>query len=133
MPPARRVLGAALALLGLGLLAFAAVQGDLRVGLFLIVPYLYGTGILPFLGFLLLLAGGVLALTAGVERAPAGPAWEAAPPATGGARARTRHGGFVMLGPIPLVWGNDRRMLPWLVLLGLGLVLLLLALPTLLR
>jgi uncharacterized protein (TIGR00304 family) len=142
MASGRRTAGIVLVALGLGLLAYSAFRGDLRAGLFLIIPYLYGTGILPFLGFALLLVGGFLVLTGGVERVAAGPAWDYVPPerrgtdepSTGGTtRARTKHGGFVMLGPIPIVWGNDKRMLPWLVALGLGLFLLMLFLPMLLR
>lgn len=149
MTSRRRQAGLLLVVLGLALLVWSALQGDLRVGLFLVVPYVVGTGLLPFLGFVLLVAGAFLALAAGFPRAAGDAAWEpadAAPPppgrdarrdaweGPGGARAgrRAKHGGFVLLGPIPIVWGNDRRMLPWLVLLGIGLVVLMLVLPMLL-
>jgi uncharacterized protein (TIGR00304 family) len=141
MASGRRSLAIGLVALGLGLLAGSAFRGELRVGLFLVIPYVYGTGLLPFLGFALLLVGGFLLLTTGVEREAAS-SREYAPPqrtemdpdATApGARRRTRHGGFVMLGPLPIVWGNDRRLLPWLVLLGVALLLLMLLVPMLAR
>lgn len=146
MASGRRQAGILLVLLGLAALVYAAFQGDLRVGLFLIIPYAYGSGILPFLGFVLVMAGAFLWMTSGFQRIHAqegdydyrgGPEPPRAhsPDLGGGARSerRVKHGGFVMLGPIPIVWGNDKRMLPWLILLGLGLFALMLFLPLLLR
>lgn len=157
MAMGRRQAGILLVLLGLGTLVWSALQGDLRVGLFLVIPYAYGTGLLPFLGFVLLMVGAFLWMTAGFERVrgwegqedayasraePRRPVWDAAPPPRGDlggsgaaprAQRRVKHGGFVMLGPIPIVWGNDKRMLPWLILLGLGLMALMVFLPLLLR
>ena len=130
MPSGRRVAGLLLVLLGVALLAWSALRGDLRVGLFLVVPFVYGTGLLPFVGFVLVLVGAFLALTAGFERIAPEPGTRFEAPQ---AERRTRHGGFVLVGPLPIVWGNDRRLLPWLVLLGVALVVLMLALPMLLR
>lgn len=128
-------------LLALGLLAYSALQGDLRVGLFLVVPYAYGTGLLPFVAFVLLAVGGFLWLTSGVERLSPAPAWESssADPARAqrwddaeGDGPRARHGGFVLLGPIPIAWGSGKRLMPWLLAVGIGLFLLFFLLPLLL-
>lgn len=122
--PARPLRSAALASLlgGVALLLYAVATGEARVGIFLIVPYLVGTGAASALGMLLLLVAAVAwALSAPraappVERAPQ----DEAP----GGRARTRSGGVVLLGPIPIVWGSDRRILPWMVAAGAALLLL---------
>lgn len=131
MASGRRVAGQLLVLLGVGLLVYGAMRGDLRVGLFLVIPYVYGTGLLPFLGFVLLMIGGFLWLTSGFQRigtegyAPASDQRDAWEPRGGGTgERRTKHGGFVLLGPIPIVWGNDRKVLPWLVAAGVALFVL---------
>ena len=148
MASGRRNAGRLLVLLGLALLVYSAFQGQLRVGLLLIIPFVYATGLVPMLGFLLMMVGGFLWFTAGFERAaggqawdpidlgppPAqGPGWNARRPYEGERRTKAKHGGFVLLGPIPIVWGSDKRMLPWLLLVGVGLFALMLALPYLLR
>lgn len=127
----RRALGLALLVAGAALLVWSAAQGDLKVGLFLVVPYVHGTGLLPFLGFVALLAGAFLALAAGF-RPVEPPLPSAGPPREEPSGRTSRHGGFALVGPIPIVWGNDRRLLPWLVLLGLALMVLALALSWLL-
>lgn len=118
-----RALGLASLLAGGLLLAYAAMQGSVRVGLFLIVPFVYGTGLAPFLGMLLVMAGLLMLAASTFTRAlpPPGAEW-----AEGERRVESRSGGVVLLGPIPIVWGSDRRILPWMV--GAGVVLLVLAL-----
>ena len=130
-----RALGLASLLAGGLLVAYAAMRGDVRVGLFLIVPFVYGTGLAPFLGMLLVMAGlFMLAVSSFTGMLPPRGAWaeddgRAGPPAGGAAsgerwQSRSRHGGVVLLGPIPIVWGSDRRILPWMVAAGAALLLL---------
>lgn len=124
---------------GVACLAIAASQGDVRVGLFLIVPYVYGQGLLPFLGSLLLMAaaflwfaGSVSDMTRGGQTH--GRTYDYIPPDSNGGAApypgerrverRSKSGGVVLLGPIPIVWGSDRRVLPWMVAAGAGLLVL---------
>lgn len=121
---------------GIASLAVAASQGDVRVGFFLIVPYVYGQGFLPFLGSLLLMAAALLWFAGSVSDATrpgagryvfSGPgAGDSAPWPSDERRAerRSRSGGVVLLGPIPIVWGSDRRVLPWMVAAGAALLLL---------
>jgi uncharacterized protein (TIGR00304 family) len=119
-----RALGLASLLAGGLLLAYAATTGDVRVGLFLIVPFVYGTGLAPFLGILLVMAGLFMVAAssfAGVLPPRGNGEW-----VEGERRVESRSGGVVLLGPIPIVWGSDRRILPWMV--GAGVALLVLAL-----
>lgn len=109
-------------------MGYAAAAGDVRVGLFLIVPFVYGTGITPALGMFLLMAAAVLyflGTARGSARAP--------PPLSEGGmvgeqRATTKHGGIVLVGPIPIVWGSDRRVLRWMIAAGAAMLILALAL-----
>lgn len=146
-----RVRGLALAALvaGVACLAVAASQGNVRVGLFLIIPYVYGQGLLPFLGSLLLMAAAVLWFMSGFadarriepetysyappDRSAGGGAGAGAWPPERRAERRSRSGGVVLLGPIPIVWGSDRRVLPWMVAAGAAMLVLWLLFAFLLR
>ena len=124
-----RALALVALLAGLALIGLGVARGDVRVGLFLIIPFVYGTGIAPALGMLLLFAAAFLWMVGRVT-AYAGP-----PPPEAGApiERRSRSGGVVLLGPIPIVWGSDRRVLPWMVLAGVVLLGLAILLTFLLR
>lgn len=116
---------------GIALLAYAAALGDVQVGLFVIIPYVLGSGPLPFFGMLLLMLAATLwffshaRIAAAPEAGSRAPEREDEPPRAEGT-TRARSGGVVLIGPIPLVWGSDRRILPWMV--GAGALLLLLGL-----
>lgn len=127
-------------LAGLALLAYGAIQGDVRFGFFLFVPFVYGTGLLPALGMLLVMIAAFLGFLGVATRRmpdtlspddeaydmpPEAAARERGPDVAGATRASsTRHGGVVLLGPIPIVWGSDRRILPWMVALGAAMLVL---------
>lgn len=104
-------------LAGLALVAYAAVEGSLRVGLFLVVPFVYATGPAATFGLLLLMASAVLWF-AGLIRGVDVP--DAPPPA---GERRSASGGVVLLGPIPIVWGSG-KVLPWMVAAGAALLAL---------
>ena len=106
---------------GVALLAYAAIEGSLRVGFFLIVPFVYGTGGAAALGMLLLMAAAVLGFASMARGEPGGGTVTRAPDAP--EATTTRHGGVVLLGPIPIVWGNA-RLLPWTIALGAALLVL---------
>lgn len=137
MRTGRVVSGLAL-LAGLGLLAWAAIQGDLSVHLFVVVPVVSGSSGPAALGMLLAmggLVGWVLTGFPGRARAPGGSrpstrpppgeqASDGSPPSpseeTGG---DTRGGGIILLGPIPIAWGSDRESLLGVVLAAIALIL----------
>lgn len=113
---------------GAALMAYAVATGAARVGFFLFVPFVSGSGLLPLLAMGLVFAAFVLyALGSARDLADheAERAFEARPredePQAAPER-RARSGGVVLLGPIPIVWGSDRRILPWMVAAG-GLLL----------
>jgi uncharacterized protein (TIGR00304 family) len=110
-------------LAGLVLLAYGFSQGDVRVGLFLIIPFVYATGAAGALGMLLVMAALVLWLVGKARETTRAmpPGWSADMPPP---ERTTKSGGVVLLGPIPIVWGSDRRILPWMVAAGLALLVL---------
>lgn len=146
MDPAtlRRLAGLVLAG-GAALVAYAVWLGQAEVGLFVVFPFLVGHGPVALAGMVLLFAGFVALFFAFAVGPPAWPGdrggWgpvhgpgrsrEAAergpeqPPEGDRSASRAEGGGVVLIGPIPIVFGTDRR---WAVLAALGGVLLVLAL-----
>lgn len=110
---------------GAALLGYAIAQGQMGAGVFLIVPFFYGTGVAAALGMLLLMAGLML-WTLSAFRGLVDGAGTFVPP-SGDARRSTRSGGVVLLGPIPLVWGSDHGVARWMMVAGLVLAAILLA------
>ncbi|HVL47455.1 MAG TPA: DUF131 domain-containing protein [Candidatus Thermoplasmatota archaeon] len=116
----------ALALAGFAALAKGVLDGDVRVTLLLVVPVVHGEGPWAFAGMLLLMAAFVAFAFSRVAASPA-PEDRAPPtdlrPGESPREARgTKGGGVVLLGPIPIVFGNDPRLLLRLVLATLALV-----------
>lgn len=114
------LVAALLALAGLACLVTAAAQGQVHVALLLVVPIVYATGALPFVGMLLLVAA-VVAWTLGalprVERA-------AVAPGTQSGRVERKGGGVVLLGPIPIVWGSSPGIRKWMLVVGAAMLAL---------
>ncbi len=122
---ATRALALVCLLAGLALGAYGIATGDVRVGFFLIVPFVIGTGFIALAAMGLLFAAVVLWVI-GAQRGPSfEDAQEPRVPEPGG-ESRTKTGGVVLIGPIPIVWGSDRRILAWMI--AAGVVLLALAL-----
>ncbi len=124
---------AALVLLGTGfsLLVGSVVLGEGTVSLIVIIPVFYGTGLLAALGVLSIIAGFFL-LTIGLTQARFGAANAAdiashrtetgryhRPKATVPQEKRTKSGGFILIGPIPIIFGSDTSITKRLVIIGL--------------
>lgn len=115
--------------LGLTLLLWAGLNGDLTVRLLVIIPIITGTGPAAALGAILTIAGLVAwALTRPMH-----------PPSHGTPRNRppqeptpsksprhdetdTKAGGILLIGPIPIAWGSDRSTLLVLILATTALI-----------
>lgn len=106
---------------GVACVVAAAATGEAKVELFIIFPLISGTGWLFVLGVVLIVAsfvlGFILAASAMTEaeevplvREPQGP--------TEGKGGRTRYGGVILIGPVPIIFGSDR---------GVALIMLVLA------
>ena len=147
MPDRTTVLAAALFALGIALAALSLLRGEGSAGLFVCVPFFFGTGLFASLGVLCFFGGMVLlflgmARSAAEAQAPDGggePAGPDAPEVAANgegpdAAPRTRAGGVILLGPVPIVFGSDPGISKAMFYLALGLmaglvaVLLLLAL-----
>ena len=102
-----RALGPALLLSGLVLFGVAIARGPARLDIVVIVPVLTSSSPLALLGVLLLFVGVLfLPLSFAAEEepgaAPPGPAGP--PPGAGAAR-----GGVLLVGPVPVFFGDGKR------------------------
>lgn len=118
-----RLAAGALALLGLAGVVAAGVRGELTFHLFVIFPVVTGTGPFAAAGVVLLMAAAVAAFASAARRVPDAPPGEPA----------ARHGGVVLLGPIPFVWGSDRGMARGLLVLAVVLAVIVLVIMMLAR
>ena len=128
-----RLLGPAIVLVGLLVLAVAVQRGEASVYLVIVVPIVAGSGPIAFLAILLVFVGFFLTFLLWPSRlaAPSEQALESVQLPTDMAKAPRRWGGVVFLGPIPLVFGSDPRMTRAILLVGVILFLALLALTIL--
>ena len=117
-------------LAGVACIIAAAATGEAEVQLFIIFPIISGSSLLFIVGVLLIVAsfvlGFILAATTITEMEPVQPL----PPkdtvrtgqTTEGPRRNTRYGGVVLIGPIPIIFGSDRKM-AW-IMLALAIILI---------
>jgi len=113
---------------GLALLAYSAATGEGQVVLFLIFPVFTGSGLASFAGMLLIMLGLFLGFLSVAGFAL--PATGAAPPPGAAAPAMPaspakKFGGVVLLGPVPIVFGSDRRVTTAMLVLAIVLTILL--------
>ncbi len=120
---------------GAVLVGLAVYQGTAHVGLIVIIPFFYGASLFFLLGVLAIAAGFIL-LPLALSRSwtheePEGSAMPADPGARAAAETdlETTAGGFLLVGPVPVLfgkWGKGAPRLYW-TLVAVGLVLTLLA------
>jgi uncharacterized protein (TIGR00304 family) len=113
---------------GIALLGYSASKGATEAGLFLVFPVVFGSGIEAFAGTLLIIAGIILGMmhmaaaypAVGGETVPASGPSEGSPPTV-------KAGGFLLLGPFPVVFGSDKKVTTAMLVLAIVLTLLLIS------
>lgn len=147
--PGARLISWSLLVAGVASLVYAGLSGDLEVFVLVVVPVVAGTGPWAALGLLATIAGvGGLVWTGATRRvqgrqpprgrgSPGSPQTGQAGTPEASQRAEgepeTRGGGVILLGPIPIAWGSDRRTVGWLVVAGIVLTVAAIALTLLVR
>src|SRR3989449_10263090 len=120
-----QLLGLALLLAGIALIAASVAMGQGQVFLLLSIPVSAGTGVLGFLGILVVFVGFVLTSLGAAWRgvpAPIDASHGSAPPSEGpippaAAVPPVKYGGVVMLGPIPIVFAGGPAIATWVMVL----------------
>ena len=109
-------------LTGVACIAAAAISGEAEVQLFIVFPVISGSSLLFAIGVLLIVASFILgfvlvamSVTEPVHQGPSGSTEDATivPEAP---QKKTRYGGVVLIGPVPIIFGSDRKM-AWVMLL----------------
>jgi uncharacterized protein (TIGR00304 family) len=129
-----KILGTALIVAGAALLVLAIVQGDAEVALVVIIPVIYGTGLLPALAILLVFAGIVALFMSFVPTAS--PERERPHEENMDRKEDKKFGGVVLIGPIPIVFGSWKKLRGSWILIALSLlslIILIIFLMALLR
>ncbi|MCU0853110.1 MAG: DUF131 domain-containing protein [Thermoplasmata archaeon] len=115
-----RWLPAAFFACGVALIAAAVATGEADVSLVVIFPVFSGSGWMFISGVLLMIAGFVAFFLAMFSAAAYGvpdmePRTEAGSP---GRRTETRYGGVVLIGPVPIAFGSDRKTAMTMLVIG---------------
>lgn len=113
---------------GFALLGYSAAIGEGRVALFLIFPFFTGSGIASFAGMVLVMLGlflGFLSMAGFGLPGAESVSPPAVAPSTTPASPAKKFGGVVLLGPVPIVFGSDRRVTTAMLVLAIVLTILL--------
>ena len=132
---ARLALGLFFLLGGGAAVAEAFLSGGAHFALVVVIPVLYGSSPWLALGALGIFGGIVVLLgfwTVPLEESGEGRGSPPLPTANPGAststspgnppRSGTSYGGFLLIGPVPILFGNRREMMPYVLAMGILLV-----------
>jgi len=110
-------------LLGITCMIISGLQGELRVGVFLIFPFIIGFGLVALVGFLFLVLAFFMFILGFNPTIPTG---ELLTPAQENRERKQtiKGGGIVLVGPIPIVIGSSWKIALALILAALVLILL---------
>jgi len=98
---------------GIVLLILAYIRGDVETGLFVIFPFIHGSGPLAFAGILLIILSFFLfVFSLPFEKE----------------RVEKKTGGILLIGPIPVIFASDSDMAKMLVSIALGTMVLMVVL-----
>jgi uncharacterized protein (TIGR00304 family) len=104
------------------LLIFAAISGDLELTIIFIIPVITGSGLIPALGGILLFFGIMLLFLSfmmSYDVANDGISVREVEPWEMEKKRKKRFGGVILVGPIPIVFGSDRGMALWVVVIAI--------------
>jgi len=127
-----KVLALAVFFTGLALFLGGIVTGDTKVYLAVIIPVIETTSLLSIAGILLMFGAfflWVMGAFSGMANHSAGHAYEGRRSESAGRShervpggSRAKAGGIILIGPIPIVFSNDKRLAIILMVLGIVLV-----------
>lgn len=126
-----RLVAVALLVAAAVLIASAVAAGQMHVGFILIVPVIYGSGVAGAVAAILVFLAFILFAIS--------PAWEMRregrgqyvqpeapkPEERAQAEGRRRFGGVVFIGPVPVIFGSDRKMTAYMVIAAIIILVLL--------
>ena len=120
---------------GLSLVVVSVTNGEADVSLVVVFPVISGSGPLFLIGVALVVTGilsGFMLIAATTYSPVPGPgdsSWGDAGDGTG--EKRSKYGGIVLIGPVPIVFGSNARIAYVMLAVAVGIVMLVLALALL--
>lgn len=118
-----RKIGTGLLVSGIILYVVLAIFGLVRAGIFIIFPFLISTNPLALIPFFMILAGFVLLAIPPFRGYKEG--WDSPGNHDEGGKEEKKFGGLILIGPIPIIFGNDRRIVYILAAIAAVIILIL--------
>jgi len=115
-------ISAVLFVAAIALLSASVLTGESEFGLFLIFPFLIGSGLLALLGVILLFIAIFIVFMRLGGRFLRNENPDFSVSFEGEKTADKKFGGVIMLGPIPIVFGSDRKIARIMMIIGLILM-----------
>lgn len=109
--------------LGIVFLFIGILSGDVEAGIFFIMPYISGSGIFGFFGFVLIIASIFLflfGLTNFIENEINDPVDSELRPRK---KSSFKGGGVVLIGPIPIIFGSSWKIAVISIILAIFLII----------
>jgi len=117
---------------GLSLVVVSVANGEADVSLVVVFPVISGSGPLFLIGVALVVTGilsGFMLIAATTYSPAPGPGDSSWGDGTG--EKRSKYGGIVLIGPVPIVFGSNARIAYVMLAVAVGIVMLVLALALL--
>lgn len=90
---------------GLIFIAISFLIGESKAGIFIIFPFIYGNGLLIFIGIILIFISFLFLIFSFSNEIE------------GGESKNVRTGGIIFIGPLPIIFSNDSKIIPLLLIL----------------
>lgn len=119
-------IGPGLIITGIILYILFAVYGIVRAGIFIIFPFFVSSNPLSLIPFVLIISGFFLLFLSPARRVREDLYYDRPEDVTRkdeNGEKKTKFGGLIMIGPIPILFGNDRRII--YILAGIAVAILL--------
>jgi uncharacterized protein (TIGR00304 family) len=96
--------------LGVALIIASVITGESKIAIVVIIPVVYGGGILLLCGVLAIMAGIMLLFFSGSSGGAENDVEDGTGEAEDQTHSRARAGGVLLIGPVPIIFGSDKNM-----------------------
>lgn len=115
-----RVLSLVCFILGIAFFVVGFLSGEIQGGVFVIFPFIAGSGIYALAGFILIFLAMLLFIFGFASNIKPDETYEHGEPTK---RSSVKGGGVVLIGPIPIVFGSNWKIAVVLMILAIILIL----------
>lgn len=116
-----QLIGSICCITGLILLSLSIITGEVTVGIIIIFPIIMGTGVFAITGILLFIAGFLLISFGWMTQTVSFHQDHIVKEKT---QKRVQSSGIILIGPLPIIWGSNWKIMVFLIVLAIILLLL---------